>query len=437
MTAPAVDQATLRAIAPAAEVSTVNFFAGGSGASALTNNFAYGLSLAPVQNTSSARKPSAPEAAVSLDASSVAGVEMRTRLSEVPASGVAGGDRFGSRLGGALGLGGPTTNSILLPNGTAQDLKRRAPDSGVAFNSLNDEVKQTAEFSVTEKRKSEPLPARNSQAGAPAGRAQTTSLDTVTAPATASVFRAAALTDGPIANQPAEQLAKTDLRRELAATPRAASPVPQNAEIAARFYRLRASEMDGAGAEAKRLDGVVAAPPASSVDFSPPVLSSFVLEQNGDAIRIVDSDGSTYDGKMEALAETDLNADFEVNRAVDKDNLAREKIVSLKSVTDNQFQNHAFRASGSNVTLRQLVEVRGRLIPETNRATVGGGGGLGGRAGAPVVATAPVARRNVAQNGRGFGGVYGFTTNQTATVEGTVRIGTTNQQRFRAIRDSR
>src|SRR5205085_7219729 len=42
-----------------------------------------------------------------------------------------------------------------------------------------------------------------------------------------------------------------------------------------------------------------------------PVLSSFVIEQNGSVVRLVDADGSVYDGLVEAPVRTEFDSDID------------------------------------------------------------------------------------------------------------------------------
>src|SRR6185503_5973576 len=106
---------------------------------------------------------------------------------------------------------------------------------------------------------------------------------------------------------------------------------------------------------------------------------------------------------------------------------------------------YSFRASGSNVTLRQMVVVNGRFAPATDTLTARRlAAPAGSGSSSPVNTPAPTSASSTAPNRTnggaqrpGFGGRYGYTTNQSATIEGTVRIGTTNQQWFRAVRSSR
>ena len=187
-----------------------------------------------------------------------------------------------------------------------------------------------------------------------------------------------------------------------------------------RFFRADASAND--------LSRSKSLPPASSLTESSPVLNDFVIEQSGATVRVVDADGSVYDGAV----ETPPSAGF----VPGKDAVAgpvREVIPGDKTETAPRHQELSFRAAGSNVTLRQTVVVNGRFTPGTEAARVG----RAMPAEAPSKLQDLAARRTApptAQTSNVFAGQYGAATNATSTIEGTVRIGTTNQQWFRAYR---
>jgi hypothetical protein len=173
-------------------------------------------------------------------------------------------------------------------------------------------------------------------------------------------------------------------------------------------------------------------------------LSRFVIEQQGNSVRVVDADGSVYDGKVEEPVVTEFDADRFETFEEKKDKLTREKPVALKSAIAAPAEGYSFRASGSNVTLRQLVVVNGRFASAPdNSGRIGAAGGAG-PVGAPSANTPASIPKSGAISNRahgaqqpGFGGRYGYATNQPATIEGTVRIGVTNQQWFRAVRNPR
>ena len=166
-------------------------------------------------------------------------------------------------------------------------------------------------------------------------------------------------------------------------------------------------------------------PLGRSLAGSSPVLNEFVIEQRGATVRVLDADGSVYDGAV----ETPPSAEF-VPGNDSPDGLAREVIPGNKMETAPRHQELSFRATGSNVTLRQSVVVNGRFTPGTEAARAG-------RA-MPAEATSKLrnftAHRSVPATSNAFAGQYGAATNAASTIEGTVRIGTTNQQWFRATR---
>lgn len=194
---------------------------------------------------------------------------------------------------------------------------------------------------------------------------------------------------------------------------------------AQRFYRVATPDGEAAGLGTAN---------------SPRVLSSFVIEQTGETVRVIDGDGSVYVGSLQATAEDRVGGTSprNENEAVVREQLSRGQVTPAIQAGEA----FTFQAVGSNVTLRQRVEVRGRFISNaTNLAQTGGATALGAvaTAGAGVTeeSKAEESRRNVARSRAGIAGTFRFTTNQAAAVEGTVRIGTsTNQQRFRAIRQS-
>jgi hypothetical protein len=78
------------------------------------------------------------------------------------------------------------------------------------------------------------------------------------------------------------------------------------------------------------------------------VLNTFQIEQEGDQIRVVDADGSTYTGKIEPLSKDKL----EGNRAAAKPGAEAES-------ARNQFY---FRATGYNGSLRKSLIFEGNYI---------------------------------------------------------------------------
>src|SRR5206468_9153998 len=108
----------------------------------------------------------------------------------------------------------------------------------------------------------------------------------------------------------------------------------------------------------------------------PNVLNSFQLEQNGRLIRVVDADGSIYDGAIEQppteeaarrgiavqTAATDLkkNIEPEAKRVEGLAAASADEIAAL--------QNVFFRVAGTNRTLNQLVVFEGNFLAKKDQA---------------------------------------------------------------------
>jgi hypothetical protein len=106
----------------------------------------------------------------------------------------------------------------------------------------------------------------------------------------------------------------------------------------------------------------------------PPVLNSFQLAQNGRQIRVVDADGSIYDGAIEqspgeAAARSGIA--LQTTPAELKKNNEPETRRSVTSATPGELpeaQNVFFRVAGTNRTLNQLVVFEGNFLSTTNRS---------------------------------------------------------------------
>jgi hypothetical protein len=112
------------------------------------------------------------------------------------------------------------------------------------------------------------------------------------------------------------------------------------------------------------------------------VLANFQVQQNGSAIRVVDADGSVYDGALQSESEA-------VQNAVGSVEVDRQKVVATRDESQLA-QNYFFRVAGTNLTLKQNVVFAGNLLANSgamangqqanNRnGNYGGGGGVGGQ----------------------------------------------------------
>ena len=126
-----------------------------------------------------------------------------------------------------------------------------------------------------------------------------------------------------------------------------------------------------------------------------PVLANFQVQQNGNAIRVVDADGSVYDGSLlpESAVAQNLPAPGATPPPIvtaPAQQVERAKTIASRDESQTA-QNNFFRVSGMNQTLKQNVVFTGNLLA-TSDATknsqqsfsgsnglVGGGGGGGGQ----------------------------------------------------------
>jgi len=146
----------------------------------------------------------------------------------------------------------------------------------------------------------------------------------------------------------------TEPKKEAPAA--AAAPQPGNAASSSTFFaqtqktgsninQLFSRNLPRTGARlSKRKQGI-------------DVLNTFQIEQNGDQIRVVDADGSTYMGKIEHVAQDAVK---------DEERLAaRAKPILSQQQSNEQFY---FRASGYNNSLRKPIVFEGNYIPTLAQA---------------------------------------------------------------------
>ena len=217
-------------------------------------------------------------------------------------------------------------------------------------------------------------------------------------------------------------------------------------QVVTRFRRLDAAESESL-TKKKSVGDAVNASSGLAARPVPPVLDGFLVEQTGTTIRLVDGDGSVYEGAMEVAAGANNAADF------DADGLVREvpgelsktladKTVALKSAVPPRVVSSSFRASGTNRTSGQWVVVSGRLggAVQTNLSVLPSstvsGGAQAGAASAVAPVTAPDGTVSFFN-----GGVGGFGTNIAPNgvreIEGTMRVGESSWQWFRAVQSPR
>jgi prepilin-type processing-associated H-X9-DG protein len=116
------------------------------------------------------------------------------------------------------------------------------------------------------------------------------------------------------------------------------------------------------------------------------VLANFQVQQNGNAIRVVDADGSAYDGSLLPKSAVAQNGPAPVATSTPPitapAQFERVKIIANRDELQTA-QNYFFRVTGTNRTLKQNVVFTGNLLPISNATTnlqqsFGGSDGLGG-----------------------------------------------------------
>ncbi len=126
-----------------------------------------------------------------------------------------------------------------------------------------------------------------------------------------------------------------------------------------------------------------------------PVLVNFEVQQNGNAISVVDADGSVYRGTFDteiAVAQNQSGGE-NMNVAPGASSQTYNKDSGVAQKLQSALVNNAFRVSGLNQTLKQNVVFTGNLLELTTIATTpqsntqsfsGGTAGSGGGGGGPV-----------------------------------------------------
>lgn len=116
-----------------------------------------------------------------------------------------------------------------------------------------------------------------------------------------------------------------------------------------------------------------------------PVLANFQVQQNAGAIRVVDQDGSVYDGSLlpeNAVAQAEPAPAATPAPVAALPEIQNKDLSAAKKVPQAA-QNYFFRVAGTNRTLQQNVVFTGNLLAVSSVATnlqlsFRGGGGFGG-----------------------------------------------------------
>jgi hypothetical protein len=131
---------------------------------------------------------------------------------------------------------------------------------------------------------------------------------------------------------------------QLAAAP-AAPPAPKTAGVTQQFAQVAAQQE-----------------PAKA----PNVLSKFRLEQNGESVRVIDADGSTYTGKMERLALKDVRA--LANQKLDYAAQKTRAASAAKKEKNEPVNEYYIHANGYNAQLKKPLSFEGNYIAPASAA---------------------------------------------------------------------
>jgi hypothetical protein len=148
-----------------------------------------------------------------------------------------------------------------------------------------------------------------------------------------------------------------------------------------------------------------------------PVMQSFQVLQNGDAISVVDRDGSVYQGSIQVAAAVEHNEPVPApgEAVVPLQIQTRTGPSAVNGLSANQY--YFFRVAGTNRTLKQNVVFSGNMeaIPGASangQQTFGGGGGGGSAGNQLPQTTANASQQNWRLNSRIVGTVIIDDTNR-------------------------
>jgi hypothetical protein len=142
------------------------------------------------------------------------------------------------------------------------------------------------------------------------------------------------------------------------AQPKAEAPAPSSA-----FFSQNQKSQSNISQQFSRNQSRVAAR-AAKVKQAISVLDTFQIQQNGDQIRVVDADGSTYTGKIETVSQDALGKTFK-----DKEGrrLAARPERAPPQDNNNQF---SFRATGYNTSLKKSIVFEGNYIATPSQSKI-------------------------------------------------------------------
>jgi hypothetical protein len=171
---------------------------------------------------------------------------------------------------------------------------------------------------------------------------------------------------------PAEAKAKAETETEADVTANLAKK-----ELADKAVTLTAAYQRTSTAE-NRIQNA----PAGEVRQQAPatVLAAFRVERIGDAIKITDSDGSIYNGRIVAAVDEPVRRLYSADTNSTRETLVQSKALKIDAVAQPVF----FVVKGTNISLNRNVVFSGRFSPPPPSASFGlslnGAGATGGAA---------------------------------------------------------
>jgi hypothetical protein len=152
------------------------------------------------------------------------------------------------------------------------------------------------------------------------------------------------------------------------------------------------------------------------------VLATFRLEQTGDKLRVIDSDGSTYTGAISLPASVaSYGTAVEMkNEPLRPDSAPVSQPTSAPAgIASQSRQNYYFRVTGTNRTLQQPVVFAGNIQVLTN---------------VPPVGQTAVTQLPVTQNQNQFTPAQNqLPSLLNSTISGNVRLGTNQEMQINAV----
>jgi hypothetical protein len=177
--------------------------------------------------------------------------------------------------------------------------------------------------------------------------------------------------------------ANEESEKKLNTQKQAGAPASTSAAFFARNKSDTAKAAPPVSQSFNRIDTLATRRAADAPNGSSPVLLTFRLEQTGNALRVVDADGSVYTGAVQVAQAAGAG------RATSPKNAPSVAPAARAPDASDAARNYSFRVAGTNRSSKENVVFSGNLIPLTNAPYVAGAGNIGGFGGAPSASQSP------------------------------------------------